>query len=200
MATQLLIANWALTLIGEKRLSSLSDDSQNAELITDLWDAVRDATIAQAAWHDFIERTSIAVDSAEPAWGFNYQYTLPGNVVRPLQIGPYYVGLNLSDNRNADEADYRIEQRKILTNLGAPLDVKWLINSVDVGLWQPCFAKLMAADLAENINPRVTENETIAQRLSFWRTRAWAEAGTANAIEDPPDHPADDAWMAAHSA
>lgn len=200
MASQILIANWALTLIGEKRLSSLSDDTQNAELIADLWDAVRDATIARAAWHDFIERTSLAADSATPAWGFDYQYSLAANVVRPLQIGPYYVGVDLSAYRSSDAAEYRIEQRKILTNLGAPLDVKWLINSTEVGLWQPCFAKLMAADLAETINPRVTENEAIGQRLTQWRIAAWYEANTANAIEDPPEPVADSEFIAAHNA
>jgi hypothetical protein len=200
MASQLIIANWALTLIGEKRLSSLSDDNQNAEMVSEFWDPVRDALIAQQAWHDFIERTSLAADTAEPAWGYSYQYSFASNVVRPLQIGPFYVGLNLSSYRNSDSAEYRIEQRKILTDLGAPLYVKCLINTPEIGTWQPCFAKLMAADLAESINPRATENETIGQRLAGWRTRAWYEAASVNAVEDPPEPLADDSFIAAHQA
>lgn len=185
--------------MGETRPSALSDDTALAEGISALWDMVRDALIAQAAWHDFIERTSLAADATAPAWGYDYAYSFAGNVVRPLQIGPYYVGVSLSDNRQSEESEYRIEQRKILTNLGAPLDVKWLINSTEIGLWQPCFAKLMAADLAETLNPRITESEAVSQRLAQWRFRAWSEANFANAIEDPPEPLADSDWLAAHA-
>lgn len=200
MPSQIQIAGWTATLLGETRPSDLSDSTALAEGITEFWDMVRDTLIAQAAWHDFIERVSLAADADAPVWGFDYQYSFNGNVVRPLQIGPYNVGVDLSDYRNADLAEYRIEQRKILTNMGAPLDVKWLINSVDVGLWQPCFAKLMAADLAENLNPRITESDAGAQRLAQWRFRAWSEANVANAIEDPPDPHADSEWIAAHNS
>lgn len=200
MASQLEIANWALTLIGEKRLSSLSDDNQNAEIISELWNNVRDSLLTSSAWSFAIERTSLPADSDVPAWGYSYQFTLPDYVVRVLQVSEEYSGLDLSSFRNGDTNLYRIEKRKILANMTAPIYVRWITNNVDVGLWHVAFAKLMAADLAFFLNPRATENEQISMRIAQWRVSAWADATAANAIEQPSEPVADSEWMASHAA
>ncbi len=200
MASQLEIANWALMLLGEKRLSSLSDDTGKAEDISAGWDMLRDRALKRQAWHFAIERASLAADSDAPEWGFDYQYSYAGDVIRVLQVGEFYPGPDLSDNRNADTAPYRIEKRKILTNYGAPLSVKWVVNSVDIGDWDPCFAALFAADIADYLEPRLKQSEAVAQRIAAWRAEAMMEAYATNAIEDPSEPVADDTWMAAHGA
>lgn len=189
-----------MMLLGEKRLSSLSDDSEKAENIASGWDMLRDRILRRQAWHFAIERTSLAADSATPAWGFDYQYSLAANVVKVLQVGEYYPGPDLSPYRNSDAAPYRIEGRKIVTNDGAPLKVKWVVNSVAVGEWDASFAALMAAELAEFLQPRAVQSDATAQRIQAWRIEALAEANATNAIEDPSEPLADDTWLAAHSA
>jgi len=199
MASQLEIANWALMLIGEKRLSSLSDDNANAENISAAWDFLRDRALRRQAWHFAIERTSLAADATAPDWGFDYRYALAGDVVKVLQVSEYYPGVDLGDYRNSDTAQHRIEGRYILTDIGAPLYVKWVVNSVDVGEWDPSFAALMAADIAEYLAPRTVQSDATSQRIAAWRAEAMAEANATNAVEDPPEPVADDSWMAAHA-
>lgn len=198
MASQLDIANWALMLLGEKRLSALSDDHANAENITAGWDMLRDSAIRRSAFHCHIERASLAADSDAPTWGYDYQFSMDGDVVRVLQVGEVYPYPDLSDFRGSDFAPWRIEGRKILTNYGAPLKVKWLVNSKPVGEWDISFCKLLAADIAEYLQPKMGEN--IAKRIKEWRFEAWAEAAMTNAIEDPSEPVADDTWLAAHQA
>lgn len=199
MASQLEIANWALMLLGQKRLSSLSDDNEKAENILAGWDMLRDRALRRQAWHFAIERVSLAADADAPEWGFDYQYSLDGDVVKVLQVSEFYPGPDLSDNRDADTGLYRIEKRKILTNLGAPLAVKWVVNSVDIGEWDASFAAAFAADIADYLEPRITQSDATAQRIAAWRAEAMVEANATNAIEDPPEPPADDSFLAAHA-
>lgn len=203
MAGALQIANWALILLGEPLLSSApaaSHEVANGEIIDAMWEPTRDGLLTSSAWRFAIARASLTMDADAPEWGFDYQYTIDGNVVRVLQVSEFYPGLDLSDLRVSDESLYRIEQGKILTNLGDPLYVKWIVNDIAVGLWHPAFARLMAANLAETMNPRISGDESKAARLLAWRREAWALAASSNAIEDPPEHPADDSWMAAHAS
>lgn len=186
-------------LIGEKRLSSLSDDNAHAENISAGWDMLRDRALRRQAWHFAIERASLAADSAEPEWGFDYQYSLAAGVVKVLQVSQYYPGPDLSDYRNSDSAEYRIEGRKILTNWGAPLYVKWVVNSKPVGEWDPSFAAVMAADIADYLQPRAKQSDAVARAIAAWRAEAIVEANATNAIEDPPEPPADDSFLAAHA-
>lgn len=198
MATQLEIANWGLTLIGEPRLSDLSDHDSMAEAITAHWDFLRDRAIRKQAWHCHIERATVSADSDAPAWGYDYQYTMDGDVVRVIQVGDIYPIPSVSDYRASDLSKYKIEGRKILTNDSGPLNVRWLVNSKPVGEWDASFAALLAADIAEHLQPKA--GEAIARRIQEWRAQAQAEAAMTNAIEDPPEPLADDTWMAAHNA
>lgn len=197
MASQLDIANWGLMLLGEKRVSSLSDDNANAENITAGWEMLRDSAIRRSAFHCHIQRTSVAADATAPAWGYDAAYTMAGDVVRVLSVGEVYPYPDMADFRGTDLAPWRIEGRKILTNYGTPLSVKWLVNSVAIGAWDISFAKMLAADIAEYLQPRM--GEAIAQRVREWRMQAWAEALMTNAVEDPSEALADDTWLAAHA-
>lgn len=198
MASQIEISNRGLMLIGEKRLSSLSDDNPKAEDISAGWDMLRDSLIRAQAWHCFMQRKSLAADADAPAWGFSYAYSMDADVVRVLQVGESYPSVDLSDYRTTDNADFRIEGRKIVTNFGAPLKVKWLVNSVEIGNWDASFAKLMAADIADYLQPRRVQSNETAQRIAAWRMGAYAEAAATNAIEEPSDPLADDTFIAAH--
>lgn len=200
MADQLTIWNMALTLVAEKRLSSLSDDDGNRELLSNFWEMARDARLTSSAWSFAIQRKALAVDTAAPAWGFDYQYSLAGDVVRVLQVSETYAGVDTAFFRDSDNTLFRVEGRKILTDLGAPLYVKWIVNSVDVGLWHAAFAMLLACDLAALVNPRATESEQTQQRIEKMQMQAWALAASTNAIEQPSESVADDTWMAAHAS
>lgn len=201
MASQLSVANWALDLIGEKRLSALTDDNERAEQISEAWDDIRDVALRRAAWKFSLVRDYLeSPDTDAPAWGFDYQFTLPGDCLRVIEVGETYVGVDLTDYRQADNAEFRIEGAapgKLLTSLYAEnVPIRYVSRVTTVGSWDVTFAKLVAADLAERINPRITESEAIQQRLEKWRSGAMAEAMLTNAIELPPIAPGDSEWIA----
>lgn len=190
------IANHALDLVGEVSIDDITDPVERAQRLNAMWDDTRDAALRARTWGFSIQRTSLAADVAAPSWGFDYQYTIAGDVVRVLQVGLYYPSPVLSDFTNTDTAEYRIEGKKILTDQTAPLKVKWVINSVDVGSWDACFARVMACDLADRLSTRVTGSETIKNRIKGERSEAIMEAVRAGAIEVPPVAMGDGSWMA----
>lgn len=59
MATQLQIANLALTRLGTQRISSLTDGSKAALAISAVWDFVRDEVLAKHPWNRCVERADI---------------------------------------------------------------------------------------------------------------------------------------------
>lgn len=200
MPSQNSIANHALDLVGETSISDISDTTERATRLRDMWDDTRDAALRARNWRFSIERTSLAADSATPAWGFSYQYQIASNVVRVIQVDQYFPPIDLSDLVGGDSSYYRIEQDKILTNAGAPLKVRWSINTIDVGLWDACFARVMACDLADRLSTRVTGSEDIKARIKAERRDALIEATRANAIEQPPARIGDGSWVGSRLA
>jgi hypothetical protein len=196
MASQNDIANHCLDLLGENSIADISDSVERAERILAAWDNTRDRSLRAHRWSFAIERASLPADSATPVWGFDHQYALDADVVALVQVDEYYAPAILADHVNADTAYFRLEQRKILTDLDAPLKVRWIVNSIDVGSWDACFAAVMACNLADRLSTRVTGSETIKARIKAERRDALRDALRANAIEIPPVQPNDGSWIA----
>lgn len=196
MASQNEIANWALDLLGEGSITDINDTTERAERLLNAWGPVRDAALRARWWRFSIERTTVAADTATPSWGFSKQYTIAGDVVRVIQVDQYWPAPALSDYIGEDHAEFRIEGDKILTDIASPLKVRWIINSVDVGLWDPCFAQVMACDLADRLSTRMTASEAVKNRVKQERFIALSEAARANALEQPPTVIADASWVA----
>jgi len=179
----------------------LSDGNERAEQISDAWDDVRDAALKKAAWKFAIVRTYLeSPDTDAPEWGFDYQFTLPGDCLRVIQIGETWVGVDLTDYRQSDNAEYRIEGAepgKVLTSLyDENVPIRYVKRATAVGEWDVTFAKYVAGLLAERINPRINESETIQKRIEGWKNQALYEALMSGAIEVAPVSPGDSEWIA----
>lgn len=196
MASQNEIANWALDLLGEGSITDINDTTERAERLLAAWGPVRDAALRARWWRFSIVRTTVAADTATPSWGFDKQYTIAGGVVRVIQVDQYWPAPALADYIGEDSAPYRIERDKILTDIASPLKVRWIVNTIDVGQWDSCFAQVMACDLADRLSTRITGSEQIKSRIKQERYVALSDAVRANALEQPPTAIGDSSWVA----
>lgn len=197
MASQNEIANWALDLVGETAITDITDAVEPAERLLAAWGPTRDQALREKLWRFSIARASLSALAAAPTWGFDLQYQINGDVVRVVQVDQYFPPPVTSDYVDSDTAPFLIEGDKILTDITAPLKVRWVVNSVDVGLWDACFARVMACDLADRISTRVTASESIKARIKAERMDALSAAQRANALETPPRFMSDGTWIAA---
>lgn len=197
MASQVEIANRALTKVGEQRILSLSDDVEAARTVDSLWDVVRDAELRIRVWRFSIDRDALAALVTTPSWGFDYEYQLPADCLRLLQVGEYYPGVSLSDYRNADESEWKVEGRKILTNQSAPLKIRYVSRVEDTGQWDAAFTEAFACRLAAEVCERLTQSNTKRQIAWDEYKQAISMAVKANAIESAPEPIPDSEWVMA---
>lgn len=137
------IANAALTLLGEKRIDSIDANTKTAKTIKERFDEVRDETLRAHPWNFATKRVQLAKDSDAPAWGFDNAYTLPSDLLRLLRI------------ENRANWPYRVEGRKIVTDIDAPLNIEYTYSATDPMemdvMFRQAFAAALAADIAEAI-------------------------------------------------
>lgn len=195
MASQVEIANRALTKIGEARILSLSDDVEAARSIDSLWDIVRDAELRIRKWKFSVSRTTLAALASTPSWGFSYEYQLPADCLRILQVNDIYPGVDLSDYRGSDSAEWRVEGRKILTNISAPLKIRYISRVEDTGQWDAAFTEAFACRLAAEVVERLTQSN--AKKDTAWSEykQAISMAVRADAIESAPEPLPDSEWI-----
>ncbi|WP_321814580.1 MULTISPECIES: hypothetical protein [unclassified Paraburkholderia] len=195
MTSKLIIGNRALTKLGEQRITSFDEDSKAAETLNSMWDVVLKAELRANVWSFAKARAKLAASSTAPAFGFARAFPLPTDWVRNLQVGPVIV-YPRPDTRGL----FSVEGRSILTDLPAPLHLRYIAVPADTSLFDDLFVEVLACRLAAECAEPITQNSSKAQTKWQEYASAVAVAKRANALERPSQAIADDTWMEARGA
>ena len=193
------IINAALTKLAEAAIESRTDDNERARVMNQRYDAVRDAELRRHRWKFSIKRTSLPALAAAPDSDFERQFQLPNDYLRIIEGGDLISVPDHTDYRSAESALFSIEGRAILTNLSAPLSIRYIAQITDTATFDAAFTEALASRLAFECCKRITGNEN--EKAGAWEDyrNAIKEAARANALETPPQSQADDTWVTARA-
>jgi hypothetical protein len=194
MASEIQIINRALSKLGTNRITSRSDISKPAREADACYEIVRDAELRRNLWRFSLARAQLSALSSTPTTQYAKEYQLPADCLRVVMVGESYVA-SLSDYRSGDEALFSIEGRKILTDLTAPLNIRYVQKVTDAGLYDACFVESLAARLAYEMAEGITGSTSKKQGLYDDYRLTIDEAVSANALEVYPAVVADDTWV-----
>lgn len=197
MASNVEIANRALTKIGASRIISLNDDNKQGREVNSMFAIVRDAELRAHNWRFSIKRTAVAALSTPPAFGYSYQYQAPTDCLKLLEVGDYYPGADLTDYVGSDTSPYAYENGVILTDYAAPLKLRYIARIEDPSLYDSLFVEAFACKLAMELCEPLTESSSKRELALREYQLAISAALRANAIEKPPLKLADDTFILA---
>lgn len=182
-------------LLGAELITSFDDAHARARFCKSEYDNCRLAELQATNWAFAITRAGLAASATAPAWGFTYAYPYPVDCVRMVQVADYFVGLSLTNYRTTDEVEYALEKRNILTNIAAPLNIRYVANVADASQFAPLFVDAVAHRLAWTIAKAVTQSDSLVASLRTDYAIVIREAISANAVEKPPVNMPDDSWI-----
>lgn len=197
MASKVEIVNVALTLLGESRIMSIDDDVKAAREAKAVYDIVRDALLANYNWTFAKQRVSLPALVSVPAFQYSKQYKLPVDCLRLVFVGDYYVGASLADYRTIPDELYAIEGGMILTDLSAPLNIKFVARVTDTTQFAPAFTMAFASKLAMSLVEPLSQSAQKYQIAEAQFRDDLRLAIRSNAIEQPPIKLPDDEWLLA---
>lgn len=195
MASQVDICNRALIKLGAGQITSITDNTKAARVLSGLWDTVRKAELQKRFWNFALTRTSLAALGATPDWGFGYQYQLPVDFLKLNQINDTFIPPGLMDYRNGDDSPYAIEGQVILTNFGSPLKIRYVKDVTDTSLFDALFTEAFASRLAVEACYAITQSRDGTRQANDDYKQAVKDASLSNAIAKPPQGMPDDSWM-----
>jgi hypothetical protein len=173
--------NSALQRVGAASILSLTDNSPEARACALAYDSNRRDELRKHSWNFTIKRAVLSPDTTAPAFDYLYAFTLPTDCLRVLRPP-------------TSDLDWQIEGRKILTNDGAVLNLRYLADVEDTTQWDASFYNVMAASLAVDICEKLTQSNTKKQQLNTEYKEAVADARKVDAFEGGPQDAADDDW------
>lgn len=197
MASQTEIANLALSFLGAGQIINITDDNTKAQVLNAEYEHVKNAELRKHTWRFAIKRDSLSALTSTPVSGpYTQEYQLPTDCLKVLMCGDSYPGMDMSDYRTGPtDNDYVLEGNKILSNLPAPLAIRYVYRVTDTGLFDASFVIAFAAMLAWKCCERITQSTDKRRLAQNEYDEAIQSALRANAIEKPPEYPADSSWV-----
>ena len=151
MASVVQICNSALNQLGAASITSLTDNSKNARLCNERYATVRDAVFRSHPWNSLIKRQQLAQDTATPAYGFKFKFTLPSDCLRLLNLDAY-------------NSDHKVEGRKILCNESA-IKISYVSQVTDPNEMDVLLRETISAGLAADIAYAITANLQVGKLM-----------------------------------
>lgn len=199
-ASETHIANLGLQILGAPSIINLTDDTLSAREMNLAYASVRDAELNRRRWRFSIVRASLAALAAAPSGDdFERQFQLPGDFIRLIEGGDLSSVVDLSDYRGRIGAQYSIEGRRILSNLSAPLAIRYISRITDTTLFTPSFDMALAAKLAFQTCEKITQSTTKQETCRATYKEAIRDAAIAQALELPSEAIGDDTWIMARA-
>ena len=196
MATRVGVINRALVKLGVQTIADPDEESEPARVAKQLFDDTVRAELRKYPWSFAIRRVQLAASATAPAFGFTTAFPLPVDFARAVQVGEYF---DFSGVRNApldrSVVPYRIEAGQIVTDLPAPLRLRYVADvSFDPGQWDAAFTDALACRLAAEMCETLTKNSAKTELMEKMYRRAVAEARRLTAIESPPEPIPHNSW------
>lgn len=184
--SEVAICNLALQEIGRgMMITALDENSQAARSCRLRYPYARDATLRGYDWNFASARAELPALADPPAFGYANQYELPADCLRVRSI----------ENGEAD--DWRVEGRRIITDLGSPIFVKYTARVTDPAQFDALFVAALAARIAADIAVSLSESTSKAQGLWQVYLGKLHEAWKNDAVEGQPDALPQGSWVGA---
>ncbi|MFA5165578.1 MAG: hypothetical protein WC481_08475 [Candidatus Omnitrophota bacterium] len=147
------IANLALTGVGASRITSLTEDSQQARVVSEMYAQVRDEVLRSHPWNFAVDRATLSILADAPAFEYSYQFQLPVNCLRVL--GAY-------DSSGDKIEDYKVEGRKLLCDDSA-VYIKYIKRVTDANEYDANFITLFGVRLSAEIAFPIANSASLGQ-------------------------------------
>lgn len=201
MASEVDIANRALSMLGDDRITSLNDNNKPARAMKARFDLLRDAELSAYPWRFAVKRVQLPATTDTPSWGYSFIYERPVDDVRPIAIdsqpiNSQTIGIYYTDSGySRGESQYEIIEGRIQSNIPAPLDYEYIARITDTGQFDPLFVEALAARLAEDAAEELTQSNSKKEYAARKYEMTLSQARRVNSLYRPPRRKIDGAWM-----
>ncbi len=192
---QLGLYQGALRMVGERKLSSLTEARGPRYLLDDVWaeDPVK-ACLEAGEWA-FATRSvrMLADDGVAPDFGYQYGFEKPSDWVRTVAVSldEYFEDPLL---RHRDEGGFLWLDNDEVFFAYVSDDISYGRN---MSLWTPSFINYVEAYLAKKICPTIVNSTTTIEQLDKEMDKYLSKAGGKNALTRPTHRTPTGTWVRA---
>jgi hypothetical protein len=179
------ICNKALTLVGANPIVNIDDDTQNARIISRVYELALKSILSEAPWVFALRRSLLAQSTDVPGWydtGEIYTYAKPNECIRIFRT-------------NDPASTWRMVGATIISDTN-DLGVEYVWYNNTPSTYTASFVEAFIDKLCSDIAFMIVNSKTVAENfLEKYEKVSLAKALAENAQIGSPDYMYDSAWV-----
>jgi hypothetical protein len=182
------IVNRALVSVGALPIVTLGVGGKASTTAAVLWPQVRDHVLGSHPWNCATKRVVLAPLVDAPVFEWGYQYELPGDWLRTVEINA----------RKWPTDGWVREGRRLLTNEAETCELRYVWRLEDSNLYDPELVSALAAQLAAELAPPLAALSGVVDRAEARAERALSGARISDGLdEEIVENPNESGWVSA---
>ena len=194
MASDTDSANVALRLVGQTPITSITDGSDTANVVDDMFNELMDDMLRMHPWNFATKRVKLARISTAPAFEFDYAYAHPSDWLRTISVHDNDAGHGTLLYRTEQVAG----QNAIVSSSDA-IYLRYVHRVTDHNLMSADFRRAFQFSLARDLAIPLASSNTMRDVYSGEATRALARARSADALGGSPELRPRGSWASSRS-
>lgn len=162
-------------MLGGAPFSSFDEPKPHVRIASNLYPSVRDDVLRLHTWNCATDRVVLAPLAAPPAFDFAYQFQLPGDWLRTLQVGSA-----------GSPIPFRSERQRLLADVTALPLVYCFRNAVE-DTWSTNLIHVMELAMAAKMAYAVTSSTSVRDSYRDEFARQLKQAKAIDGQDDPPE-------------
>jgi hypothetical protein len=192
MTTKLRVWNGAMVSLGHRRLVDTGEVVEAARELTAVWDQVVGECLAAGSWNFAMETVKATADTGvTPEFGFPEVFAKPSDWVRTFAVS--------DDEYFSRPLLHYYDDSTFWSAETSPIYVRYVSNDTGLGLdltrWPAKFARYVELEAASRIAYKVTQSDSVVERMEKTRDKARREALNHDAMNEAnPKFPPPSSW------
>ena len=192
MTSKLTLYNGALSILGERKLASLTVNEEARRKLDDVYDNdMIDRVLQQGQWNFAARSVELqASTSTTPSFGYQFAFDKPTDFIRTMQVC-------YDDRFNVPITQYSDENKWIFTDTET-IYYQYVSNDSQYGgdfsLWPENFTEFVEHYMAYKVAPRLMGLDLTDVSLQRKMKHQLREAKATDAMESPAAFPPEGGW------
>lgn len=174
------IYNMALDIVADNPVTSPADVGPLCRWLNRNYSHYVEVALRQNPWNFACEYFSLNSAADAPAYRWTYAYDLPNGWLRVLPLTEF-------GDRGGLPIAHEVKGNRLLTSQASPARVEIVMNVQDPGQWDPLFAAVVSARLAQGMAHRFTHKKSFVDVAKQLAAEAYEAAELVNAFEGSPE-------------
>jgi len=180
MATDVSICSNALLMLGDVAISSLTpanpaDATDAVTLCANIYPQVREWVLRKHSWNCAVARVILAPDATPPAFDYAFQFSIPDDWLRTIQVGQKDQGV-----------DYQQEGRKFLCDESVFYLVYVFNNKVE-STFDSLLVEVLTAYMKAALAYPITKSSAMRDSCLLELNQVLKLARSIDGMDNPPD-------------